>query len=256
MKQFLTLTGVLLLALTVQINAQKVGEQAPNFQVALLGGGSFDLADHEGKVVMVFFFGNTCPSCRTVGSIVESQIYQEYMDDDGNLVAVGIDTWNSSSNASSVEGFKNRTGISFPLGIKGGDVAAHYQSTYDRLMVIDRAGILVHKGLVAASNDINNTIAAIEESLTVTGVEDQMSDSHRVYPNPAKDVLHVSAGTDLISGFTLYDLKGRKLMESSSFGSQAKSDYQVDLHEFEAGVYIYKFETEDESVTGRVIIQK
>ena len=55
-------------------------------------------------------------------------------------------------------------------------MAVNYKMTYDRLMVIDRAGILVHKGLVLASNDIDNTIAAIEESLTVTGVEDQISD--------------------------------------------------------------------------------
>jgi peroxiredoxin len=256
MKQILKLTWVLLFAVSVQINAQDVGDTAPNFEVGLLGGETFDLADHEGKVVMVFFFGNTCPSCRAVGSIIESAIYQEYMDDAGNLVAVGIDTWNSSSNESSVTGFKNTTGITFPLAIKGGDVAVQYKTTYDRLMVIDRAGVLVHKGLVVASNDIDNTIAAIEESLTVTGVEDQISDRPSVYPNPAKDVLHVSVGANLISGFTLFDLKGRKLMESGSFDGQALSEYQVDLQKFESGVYIYKLETEEESVTGRVIIQK
>jgi peroxiredoxin len=247
---------VLLFAVWLQINAQDVGDKAPNFQVGLLGGETFNLSDHEGKVVMVFFFGNTCPSCRAVGSIIESAIYQEYMDDSGNLVAVGIDTWNSSSNESSVAGFKNTTGITFPLAIKGGDVAVNYKTTYDRLMVIDRAGILVHKGLVVASNDINNTIAAIEASLTVTGVEDQISERPSVYPNPAKDVLHVSVGSDLVSGFTLFDLSGRKVMESSSFEGQALSEYQVDLLEFESGVYIYRIDTEKESVTGRVLIQK
>ena len=256
MKRIIRLTWVLLFAVSVQITAQNVGETAPNFELGLLGGETFNLADHEGKVVMVFFFGNTCPSCRAVGSIVESAIYQEYMDDSGNLVAVGIDTWNSSSNEASVTGFKNQTGITFPLAIKGGDVAVKYKTTYDRLMVINRAGILVHKGNVVASNDINNTIAAIEESLTVTGVEDQISDRPSVYPNPAKDVLHVSAGTDLVSGFTLFDLSGRKVMESSSFAGQALSEFQVDLHEFESGVYIYRLETEEESVTGRVAIQK
>ncbi len=256
MKQIIRLTWMLLIAASIQINAQDVGDAAPNFQVGLLGGETFNLADHEGKVVMVFFFGNTCPSCRAVGSIIESEIYQEYMDDSGNLVAVGIDTWNSSSNESSVAGFKNTTGITFPLAIKGGDVAVNYKTTYDRLMVINRAGILVHKGLVVASNDIDNTIAAIQESLTVTGVEDQISDRPSVYPNPANDVLHVSAGSDLVSGFSLFDLSGRKVMESSSFAGQALSEFQVDLHEFESGAYIYRIETEEESVTGRVLIQK
>ena len=256
MKRIIKLTWVLLIAASIQINAQNVGDTAPNFQVGLLSGETFNLADHKGKVVMVFFFGNTCPSCRSVGSIVESSIYQEYMDDEGNLVAVGIDTWNSSSNEASVTGFKNSTGITFPLAIKGGDVAVNYKTTYDRLMVIDRVGILAHKGLVAASNDINNAIAAIEESLTVTGVDPQISDRPSVYPNPAKDVLHVLAGTDLVSGFTLFDLSGRKVMESGSFAGQVLSEYQVDLHEFESGVYIYRLETEEESVTGRVVIQR
>jgi len=256
MKRIIRLTWVLLIAASIQINAQDEGETAPNFEVVLLGGDTFNLADHEGKVVMVYFFGNTCPSCRAIGPVIESDIYQEYMDDEGNLVAVGIDTWNSSSNESSVAGFKNTTGITFPLAIKGGDVAVTYKTTYDRLMVIDRAGNLVHKGLVLASNDIDNTIAAIEESLKVTGLEAQISDRPSVYPNPAKDVLHVSAGTDLVSGFTLFDLSGRKVMESVSFAGQALSEFQVDLQKFESGVYIYKLETEEESVTGRVVIQK
>lgn len=256
MRRIIKLTWVLLFAISVQINAQEVGEIAPNIEVGLLGGETFNLADHEGKVVVVFFFGNTCPSCRAIGSTVESAIYQEYMDDSGNLVAVGIDTWNSSSNETSVAGFRDQTGITFPLAIKGGDVAVNYKTTYDRLMVVNRAGILVHKGLVVASNDINNTIAAIEESLIVTGVEDKISDRPSVYPNPAKDVLHISAGSDLVSGFTLFDLSGRKVMESSSFAGQALSEFQVDIHEFESGVYIYKLETEEESVTGRVAIQK
>lgn len=256
MKRIVNITVILLLVVSAQISAQDVGEKAPNFQASLLGGETFNLADHEGKVVMVFFFGNTCPSCRTVGSIIESEIYQEYMDDSGNLVAVGIDTWNSSSNESSVNGFKSQTGITFPLAIKGGEVAVSYKTTYDRLMVINRAGILVHKGLVAASNDINKTIAAIEESLTVTSVEDQVSERPGVYPNPAKDVLHISAGSDMVSQFTLFDLSGRKVMESRSFTGQILSDYQVDLQEYESGAYIYKLETEKESFTGRVLIQK
>jgi len=45
-------------------------------------------------------------------------------------------------------------------------------------------------------------------------------------------------------------------MESGSLAGQAVSGYQVDLHEFESGVYIYRLETEEESVTGRVVIQK
>ena len=44
-----------------------------------------------------------------------------------------------------------------------------YQTTYDRLLVIDKDGILVHKGVVVASNDIDNAVAAIVQSLARHG---------------------------------------------------------------------------------------
>ena len=90
MKRIMKLTGMLLIAGTIQSFAQKVGEPAPHFEVGLLGGGSFSLADHEGKVVAIFFFGNTCPSCRSIGPKVESSIYQAFINDTANYTVVGI----------------------------------------------------------------------------------------------------------------------------------------------------------------------
>jgi len=257
MKRVLKLTVMLLFAALIQIDAQKEGEPAPGFEVGLLGGETFRLSDHEGKVIAIFFFGNTCPSCRAVGSIIETSIYQAYKNDSANFIAVGIDTWDSSSNQNSVAGFKSATGITFPLGIKGGDVAASFKSTYDRLMVIDKAGVLLHKGLVVASNDVNNAIAAIEGGLTVTGLEDYDSEEGlRVYPNPASDILHISTGEALISGITLFDLSGKKVMESVLNSGFSITDIELDLHNLEPGVYFYSVRTEGTPFSGKLLIQK
>ena len=257
MKHKLKLTAMLLVAALVQIHAQNVGEPAPGFEVGLLGGESFRLSDHEGKVVAIFFFGNTCPSCRAVGPDVESSINQAFQKDSASFVIVGIDTWDSSSNENSVQGFKNSTGITFPLGIKGGDVSAAFKSTYDRLLVIDKAGTLVHKGQIAASNDISNAVEAIEEGLMVTGVEDLNSElGPRVFPNPASDLIHVHAGEKAIRGITLYDLSGKKVKETNLNSGQAHSDMELDLSDLNPGVYFYSVTTQGSPSTGKLLIQR
>lgn len=257
MKHKLTLTAMLLVAALVQIHAQNVGEPAPGFEVGLLGGDSFRLSDHEGKVVAIFFFGNTCPSCRAVGPDIESSINQAFQKDSASFVIVGIDTWDSSSNENSVQGFKSGTGITFPLGIKGGEVSAAFKSTYDRLLVIDKAGTLVHKGQIAASNDISNAVQAIEEGLMVTGVEDLNSEtSTMVYPNPASDLIHVNAGDEAIQGITLFDLSGKKVKETNLNSGQAHSDMELDLSDLNPGVYFYSVRTQGLPRTGKLLIQR
>ncbi len=72
---------VLVMAATIDIYGQQEGNAAPDFEVNLEGGGTFKLSDQQGKVVFVFLFGNTCPSCRAVGPDVESSIYQKFMGD-------------------------------------------------------------------------------------------------------------------------------------------------------------------------------
>lgn len=257
MKQILKLTALLLFAAFVQIQAQDEGEPAPGFEVGLLGGDTFSLSDHEGKVVTVFFFGNTCPSCRAIGSIIESSINQEFKNDSENFIIVGIDTWDSSSNENSVSGFKSSTGITFPLGIKGGNVAAIYKSTYDRLMVIDKTGTLVHKGIVVAANDIDNTVTAIEEALAVTGIDElSLGLGPKVFPNPASEVLHVNRGEEEISGIALYDLMGKKVMETALNSGEVFNDIEVSLHDLEPGVYLYLVRTEGAPYTGKLLIQR
>jgi len=256
MKRLLRLTGMLLFAVLVQIYGQNEGESAPDFEVGVLGGETFNLSEQKGKVVVLFFFGNTCSSCKAVGPLIESSIYQAF-NEDSDFTTLGIDTWDSSSNESSVSGFKNATGITFPLGIKGGDVAAAYKSTYDRLMVIDKAGILVHKGLVAASNDVENAVSAIEEALTVTGVDEFSREAEpQVFPNPARDILHVRAREVLISGFTLFDLSGKKVRESAVNSGKTFADIDVSLFGLDPGVYFYSVQTEGSPVSGKLIIQK
>ncbi len=258
MKYLFNVVMILLIACTGQLYAQVLGDPAPDFEVELLEPDSttFKLSDQEGKVVLVFFFGNTCPSCLSAGSDVETSIYQVFKDNT-NFTAIGIDTWDTSSNESSVTNFKNTTGISFPLALKGGSVAAAYQTTYDRLMVIDGEGILVHKGILVARNDLDNTIEAINQSLTVTGLD---LGSHipqlNVFPNPVSDVLHIAVGDASISGISLYDITGKRVHKATFSGFTELFSVEIPLQHLEQGIYFYSIQAEEQLYTGKLLIQR
>ncbi len=239
-----------------QTHAQNVGEAGPDFQVNTLGGGSFKLSDQQGKVVFVFLFGNTCPSCRAIGPTVESSIHQVYMSNP-DFVAIGLDTWDSSSGESSVAGFQNSTGITFPLAIKAGSVAAAYATTYDRFMVIDRDGILVHKGTVGASNDVNNAKSAIEESLMVAGVSGLTASEAgvRVYPVPANDEVHFESD-EAIRQIRIYDGAGRLVLNESDLSGIGGGSRALSVSALKRGLYFYQLQRADGLVSGKLLIQR
>lgn len=253
-KGWLILAAFIMFLGVSQSHAQNEGEAGPDFQVNTLGGGSFKLSDNQGKVVFVFLFGNTCPPCKAVGPTVESSIYQEYMSNP-DFVAIGLDTWDSSSGESSVAGFQKSTGITFPLAIKAGSVAAAYETTFERFMVIDRDGILVHKGTVGASNDVNNAKAAIEESLMVAGVSGLTASEAgvRVYPVPANDEVQFESD-EAIKQIRIYDGAGRLVLSDlSGFGGGSRT---LPVSTLKRGLYFYQLQRADDLVSGKLLIQR
>lgn len=155
-----------------------------------------------------------------------------------------------------MSGFRNSTGITFPLAIKAGFVAADYATTYDRLMVIDHNGILVHKGKIVAGNDINNAVEAIDLSLTVTGlITVSGSPQLNVYPNPVSDVLHIDAEGESISGIELFDVAGKRVLNKLFTGQIEDSSQELSIQHLELGLYFYIIRTGGMPVTGKLLIQ-
>lgn len=71
--------------------------------------------------------------------------------------------------------------------------------------------------------------------------------SIKVYPNPAQDILHMSASEN-IKFVELYDQTGRVIYRAEL--NQDKT--QIDIHSFSTGVYFYKLETSKGFVNGKV----
>ncbi len=133
--------------------------QAPDFSLKSLNDETVKLSDYKGKVVVLFFFGNSCPSCKAIAPDIQSKIANSYSSD--KVVVLGIDQWNGTK--SSVQGFKNSTGVSFTLLLNGSSVASDYSTTYDRLIVVDKEGNIQFKGTRVANSDLNSAKETVDK---------------------------------------------------------------------------------------------
>ncbi|MDP3311921.1 peroxiredoxin [Lutibacter sp.] len=138
------------------------GVTAPDFSLTSLDNTTVKLSDSPNKVVVIFFFGNECPSCKAAAPKINSDLYAPYASN-ANFKFYGIDQWDG--NAAKVQSFKTITGVGFPLLLMGSSVAASYKTTYDRLVVIDKAGKIAFSGTQGASSDVNAAKAKIDELL-------------------------------------------------------------------------------------------
>ena len=138
------------------------GNIAPGFTLTSLDGPEISLSNFTNKVVLLYFFGNNCPSCKASAPNVESMLVTPFASET-NYAVLGLDQWNG--NTASVDAFKTITNVTFPLLLNASGVAADYQTTYDRIIVVDKLGNIAFSGKQAAASDIAAAKAKVTELL-------------------------------------------------------------------------------------------
>ncbi|MDR2406902.1 MAG: T9SS type A sorting domain-containing protein, partial [Bacteroidales bacterium] len=84
----------------------------------------------------------------------------------------------------------------------------------------------------------------------INAIEDIEASTISVYPNPAKDNIHVILPDNISNAvFTLYDIQG-KMFIRKEIGNQAV----VPVNNFAAGIYIYSVTTSKDKYTGKIVI--
>ncbi|MCV9386516.1 redoxin domain-containing protein [Reichenbachiella ulvae] len=257
---FLILSSILI---SLTSFAQSVGSAAPDFSLSYLSGGTFHLSDHKGKVVFLFIFGNQCPHCRSNGPNTESGIYEVYKSNP-NFVAVGIDVWDG--NASLVADFQDRTGITYPLCLNGSAIEDLYNTTYDRMIVIDKDGIIRFKDNAQATSAVVSSASEVIAYYLADISDDGMGMdmvlstnqklSFNLYPNPTNQSQINVSSTELIENegeFLLYDLAG-KLQYSTPLSSDPTGIQQINLEASLKGPYIASLTIGDQHFNQRIFI--
>ena len=114
---------------------------APSFSLSLLTGGTLDLADLEGKLVMVDFWSSWCSPCIEEAPVLAA-VYPQYADQ--GVEFLGIAIWDDDRE---VNRHVQRFGVTYPNGIDArGKVAIDYGVRgIPEKYFIDRDGRLVRK---------------------------------------------------------------------------------------------------------------
>ncbi len=263
-------------------SAQNVGSAAPNFTLNKLNGGTFNLAAYQGKVVFIFFFGYACPHCLANGPNTQSGIYEVYKNNP-DFVAVGIDTWDG--NSAGVQNFQSSTGVQYQLCLKGSAVEDSYQTTYDRIVIIDKAGVIKFKATSDATPTVVQQAANVIDQLlnegpppmeeppmeeppmeeppmdgTVTGLG-ELSSSHRsdhlVFPNPVRNSLFIN-GELLPSGdydVDLYNMNGQHIFQTQ-LEKQSDDPIQVEFPFVSDGLYIMRLSSSEGMIVKKILVQR
>jgi cytochrome c biogenesis protein CcmG, thiol:disulfide interchange protein DsbE len=113
-------------------------EPASDFTLELLDGGTLNLSDLRGKVVLVDFWASWCPPCRQEAQTL-TQVYQEYADQPVEFV--GVDIWDRRENALA---YINEYNVPYPNGIdERGTILIDYGVTgIPEKFIIDQNGVL------------------------------------------------------------------------------------------------------------------
>ncbi len=137
-------------------------DSAPDFTLTSLDGMNVKLSDNKGKVVVLFFLGSSCPSCKAAAPVIQSMLFSPFANR-SDYKLLGLDQWNGNSSA--VQSFKSTTGVTFSLLLNASGVASEYKTTYDRLVVIDQKGDIVFSGKQGAASDITEVKQKVESLL-------------------------------------------------------------------------------------------
>lgn len=116
----------------------RVGKMAPDFRVAGLDGGEFNLSAFRGRPVWISFWASWCPPCRAETPDIQAA-HERYRDE--GLVVLAIDI---GEEPDTVRSYVERTGLTFSVGLdQSTEVAALYRiSGVPTHYFIDAGGVL------------------------------------------------------------------------------------------------------------------
>lgn len=243
---------VTMMAITFGLFGQDVGDMAPDFTLNSTSGDTFNLSDQKGKVVSIFFFGYGCSHCQSNGPNTETYIYQPFMDNE-NFQAVAIDVWDGT--AGNVNDYINITGISYPVLVLGSSVDNWYESSYDRVVIVDADGIIRYKSEQNVSaGEAQSAAMAVESYLATATIDSKQNEGLHIYPVPATSVLHIESdwlkkeNTDL----RVVNSIGKTVFFETNFKAQ-----NLEVSDLENGVYFLQLlDTKGRIKSKRFIINK
>ena len=135
-------------------------QAAPELQGTLLDGGSFDIAEHRGKVVVLNVWGSWCPPCRAEAPTLE-QAWRDFASQ--GVQFVGINTRDGEATALA---FERNFDITYPSVVDSSGVKLLAFSGAISPAAIPSTLVLDRSGRVAAVYSGEVTVAKLRDMIT------------------------------------------------------------------------------------------
>ena len=120
----------------------KLGQQAPEFEFKLLSGDTINNDILKGKVVVLQFTGSWCSVCRKEMPHLETQVWQEFKDED--FILLGVDLKESKEKTTT---FIEEMQVTYPIALDtNGQVFEQFtlpKAGVTRNIVLDRKGKII-----------------------------------------------------------------------------------------------------------------
>jgi len=139
-----------------------MGQQAPEFALELLGGGTFDLAAHKGEVVLINWFATWCPPCIAEMPHLQTEVWERFEKEGLVMVSVARE-----EKADVVAPFVKKYKATWPFALDPERKAfARYATAYiPRNFVVDRAGKVVFQSQGFEEKDFTAMIEVLAAEL-------------------------------------------------------------------------------------------
>lgn len=143
----------------------KVGDIAPDFEMALSNGEKVILSSLRGKVVMLQFTASWCGVCRKEMPYIEKDIWLKHQDNP-NFVLYGIDR---EEPVEKVEELIKKTGVTYPIGLDPDagifTLYAKKEAGITRNIIINKEGRIVMLTRLFDEDEFKEMVELIDELL-------------------------------------------------------------------------------------------
>jgi len=139
-----------------------VGQQAPDYTVATIDGGTFNLSAQKGRVVLVNWFATWCPPCQEEMPFLQKDVWEKFAA--AGLVMVSIAR---EENVAKVKPFVAERGLTWKFAVDPERLAyARYAEAYiPRNQVIGRDGTILFQSEGFEKDEFAAMIAVIAAAL-------------------------------------------------------------------------------------------
>ena len=220
-----------------QLTNLAVGDQAPDFTLTDIHGGTHTLSSYTGagKVVLIDFFFRNCGPCQSVAPIV-NDFHHKYGCNEGDIVVLGFSDRDDDATVQQFEDLYPGNNPYPAGGTDGGGAGianVYGPSAFPTICLIGADGLVKNIDIWPVSS-----VADIEAAVSATGItineqacpsnpnsiEENNISNVNIYPNPASDIANIKFNLiENANNITVevFDLLGNKVNHENAVNFNA-----------------------------------